>query len=90
MALGWSSGDRAATGAATTKRALVIVTVVWWVLIVGSVIMEIVARVRPQVIAPLSRVGARFASVLPLRILLWVGWIFIGAHLFTRYTLPRR
>jgi hypothetical protein len=67
----------------------VIVTVVWWVLIVGSVIMEIAGRVRPEVIAPLSRVGARLAALLPLRIVLWAGWIFVGVHLFTRYTLPR-
>jgi hypothetical protein len=74
---------------AATKGDLVIVTVVWWVLIVGSVIMEIVGRVRPQVISPLSRVGARLATILPLRIVLWAGWIFLGVHLFTRYTLPR-
>jgi hypothetical protein len=68
----------------------VIVTVAWWVLIVASVIMEIVARVRPQLVAPLSRLGAQLARIMPLRVVLWVGWIFIGLHLFTRYTLPRR
>jgi hypothetical protein len=67
----------------------VIVTVAWWVLIVGALIMEVVARVRPGVIAPLSRVGARLAQVLPLRLGLWAGWIFLGVHLITRYTLPR-
>jgi hypothetical protein len=68
----------------------VIVTVVWWVLIVASAAMELVARGRPEVIAPLSRVGARLARVLPLRVVLWAGWIFLGVHLFTRYTLPGR
>jgi hypothetical protein len=67
----------------------VIVTVVWWVLIAGGVILDIMARVRPQLIAPLSRVGARLAGLLPLRVVLWAGWIFLGVHLFTRYTLPR-
>jgi Family of unknown function (DUF6186) len=66
-----------------------IVTVAWWVLIVTSALMEIVARRRPEIIAPLSRVGARLATALPLRIFLLAGWIFLGVHLFTRYTLPR-
>jgi hypothetical protein len=67
----------------------VIVSIVWWVLIGASVILELVARTRPQLIAPLSRLGAQFARVLPLRVVLWAGWIFIGLHLFTRFTLPR-
>ena len=62
-----------------------IVSVVWWVLIGASVIMELVARVRPQLIAPLSRLGAQLARVLPLRVVLWAGWIFVGLHLFARY-----
>jgi hypothetical protein len=66
-----------------------IVTVAWWVLIVTSALMEIAARRRPEIIAPLSQVGARLATALPLRIFLWAGWIFVGVHLFTRYTLPR-
>jgi hypothetical protein len=65
-----------------------IVTVVWWVLILASVVTELVARLLPRAIAPLARVGARLASALPLRFVLWAGWIFIGLHLFTRYTLP--
>jgi hypothetical protein len=67
----------------------VIVSVVWWVLVVASVLLELLARVRPQVVAPLSRVGAQLARVLPLRVVLWAGWIFVGLHLFTRYTLSR-
>jgi hypothetical protein len=67
----------------------VIVSIVWWVLIAASVIMELLARARPSLIPPLSRVGARLARVLPLRVVLWVAWIFLGLHFFTRYTLPR-
>jgi hypothetical protein len=67
----------------------VIVTVVWWALIVASVTMELVSHVRPTQVAPLSRLGAQLARILPLRVVLWAGWIFIGLHLFTRYTLPR-
>jgi hypothetical protein len=64
------------------------VTDLWWVLIVGSLAGELVARLRPSTIAPLSRVGARLAASVPLRIVLWAGWIFIGIHVFTRYTPP--
>jgi hypothetical protein len=39
--------------------------------------------------APLAHLGARLASNLPLRVTLWAGWIFVGLHLFARYTLPR-
>jgi hypothetical protein len=35
-----------------------IVTVVWWVLILASVVTELVARLLPRAIAPLARVGA--------------------------------
>jgi hypothetical protein len=86
--VGGSSGDRATGHAASRKSALVIVTAIWWVLIVAGLALEIVARIRPQVIAPLSRVGARLAGTVPLRMALWAGWIFIGLHLFTRDTLP--
>jgi hypothetical protein len=88
VALDWRAGGGAAQ-VLPTKRIAVIVTVLWWVLIGGGVIMEIVARRRPRIIAPLSRVGARLASALPGRVALWAGWIFVGLHLFTRYTLPR-
>jgi hypothetical protein len=65
------------------------VTVLWWILIVAGAALELTARVRPTLVAPLARWGARLASNLPLRVALWAGWIFVGVHLFTRYTLPR-
>jgi hypothetical protein len=66
------------------------VTVLWWVLIGAGAAFELAARVRPTLIAPLARVGARLASNLPLRVALWAGWIFVGVHLFARYTLSRQ
>jgi hypothetical protein len=66
------------------------VTVVWWVLIAAGATLEVAARIRPALIASLSRLGARVASYLPLRVALWVGWIFVGVHVFARYTLPGR
>ena len=62
-----------------------IVTVIWWVLIALGVAVEVIARVRPESVASLARVGARLARSVPLRVLLWVGWIFVGVHLFSRY-----
>ena len=66
-----------------------IVTVLWWVLVGSSGAIEIVARVRPDLIAPLSRLGARLATLVPLRAILWLGWIFVGVHVFARYTMAR-
>jgi hypothetical protein len=66
-----------------------VVTVLWWLLIGLGAVFELVARVRPTLIVPLARLGARLASILPLRVALWAGWIFVGLHLFARYTVPR-
>jgi hypothetical protein len=65
------------------------VTTLWWVLIGVAAAFEFAARVRPTLIAPLARLGARLASDVALRVALWAGWIFVGVHLFSRYTLPR-
>jgi hypothetical protein len=65
------------------------VTILWWVLIGAGAAFEVAARVRPTLIVPLARLGARLASNVALRVALWVAWIFVGIHLFARYTLPR-
>lgn len=65
------------------------VSVLWWMLIGLGAAFELAARVRPALVVPLARLGARLASYLPLRVALWAGWIFAGVHLFARYTLPR-
>ncbi|MGC2168870.1 MAG: hypothetical protein WA580_07200 [Acidimicrobiales bacterium] len=62
-----------------------IVTVIWWVLIGGGAALEGLARARPQTLATLARAGAWLAHSIPGRVLLWMGWIFVGVHLFTRY-----
>ncbi len=62
-----------------------IVTVIWWVLIALGVAVEVIARVRPESVGSLARVGAWLAQSVPWRVLLWVGWIFVGVHLFSRY-----
>ncbi len=61
------------------------VTVLWWVLIGAGVAVEVLARARPQMVASLARLGAWLACWFPGRVLLWLGWIFVGVHLFTRY-----
>ncbi|MGC2486305.1 MAG: hypothetical protein WA359_08690 [Acidimicrobiales bacterium] len=62
-----------------------IVTVIWWVLIGAGVVLEVVARARPNTLASLPRVGAWVARSIPGRVVLWMGWIFVGVHLFARY-----
>ena len=62
-----------------------IVTVIWWALIGASVALEVIARVRPEAVGSLARVGAWLARSIPWRIVLWMGWIFVGVHLFARY-----
>ncbi|MGA2123383.1 MAG: hypothetical protein ABSG58_03040 [Acidimicrobiales bacterium] len=67
-----------------------IVTVTWWVLIGAGVALEGLARARPRSIASLARIGAWLASSIPGRVLMWMGWIFVGVHLFTRYGVRGR
>ena len=62
-----------------------IVTIIWWVLVAFSVALEVIARTRPGAVASLARVGAWLAHSIPGRLLMWMGWIFVGVHLFTRY-----
>jgi hypothetical protein len=61
-----------------------------WVALLGiSVVVEVIGRVRPGGVATLRRVGALVAVRVPGRLLLVVIWVFVGIHLFARYTVPR-
>jgi hypothetical protein len=63
-------------------------TTVWIVLLVASALLELVARLHPRV-STIERAGARLATRVAGRVALWAVWIFVGLHLFARYTLPR-
>jgi hypothetical protein len=59
----------------------------WIALLVLCALIELSARVRPKRISTLSRTVSMLATRIPGRTLL-VLWVFVGFHLFARYTLP--
>jgi hypothetical protein len=66
-----------------------IVTATWIALLVACVALELAAHRPGSRIATLRQLGAKLAARVPGRALLWAVWVFIGVHLFTRYTIPR-
>lgn len=64
-------------------------TIGWIVLLVASVATEVVSRLVPRHVSSLERTAARIATRVSGRALLWALWIFVGLHLFARYTLAR-
>jgi hypothetical protein len=63
-------------------------TIGWIVLLVACALIELLAR-RPQSRAStLSQFGALIASRMSGRVLLTLAWVFVGVHLFARYTIP--
>ena len=65
-------------------------TVGWIVLLGAFVILEVLSRLNVTHTSSLARTGAMLAARLAPRILLLLLWIFVGLHLFTRYTIPTR
>ena len=60
-----------------------------WVALLGAVAgLEARARRRGR-IPTLGRLGSVVASTLVGRLALAALWVFVGLHLFARYTLPR-
>ncbi|HEV7958940.1 MAG TPA: hypothetical protein VGP11_05725 [Acidimicrobiales bacterium] len=53
-----------------------------------SVLVELVARRHPHRVVTIEQTGARIARSVLGRAILWFAWIFVGVHLFTRYTIP--
>lgn len=66
-----------------------IVDALWIGLLVVTAGLELLGRTRgPATVAP-SMVAGVLGRVWPGRILLVVVWVFVGWHLFARYTIPR-
>jgi hypothetical protein len=65
------------------------VTIAWIVLLAASLVVELVSRRHPQRVATLEQTGARIATSVLGRAILWSAWIFVGVHLFARYTIQR-
>jgi hypothetical protein len=64
------------------------VTIAWIVLLAATVVIEVVSRRRLQRVATIEQTGARLATWVLGRVVLWLAWIFVGLHLFARYTIP--
>lgn len=65
-----------------------IATAAWIALLLACVAIEIRARRAGSRTSTLGQLAARLASRRGGLILLWALWVFVGVHLFTRYTIP--
>ena len=64
-------------------------TITWIALLAASLVIEALSRRQSHHIASLSETGAWMATRVLGRALLWIFWIFVGLHLFTRYSVHR-
>jgi sorbitol-specific phosphotransferase system component IIC len=64
------------------------VTILWIALLALCALIELIGRARHERVATLSRTASLFATRIPGRVLLVLLWIFVGLHLFARYTVP--
>jgi hypothetical protein len=67
----------------------VYVKVIWCALLALCVLIEVAGRTRPARVSTLRRTGAMIATRVPGRVVLILLWVFVGVHLFSRYTIPR-
>lgn len=65
-----------------------LVTLVWLALLASIALIELLGRVRPSRASTLRRTGALLATRVSGRVILLLLWVFVGVHLFARYTIP--
>lgn len=63
-------------------------TIGWLVLLGLSAAVEVASRLRAGPTPTLARVGAVIATRFSGRVILILLWVFVGLHLFARYTIP--
>jgi hypothetical protein len=63
-------------------------TIGWLVLLGLSAAVEVASRLRAGPTATLARAGAMIATRVSGRVILMLLWVFVGLHLFARYTIP--
>jgi hypothetical protein len=63
-------------------------TVGWIIILVAGVVLELASRLGAIKTPALNRTGALVATRVAGRVFLMLFWVFVGLHLFTRYTLP--
>ncbi len=61
--------------------------VLWFVLLGAGLALEVLARLDPKRFATLAQCGAYLASHRVGRVVLVLLWVFVGVHLFARYTI---
>jgi hypothetical protein len=65
-----------------------LVTAIWIALLVLAVLTDAVGRRRTPRVATLSQTLNFISRRVPGRVILILVWVFIGFHLFSRYTIP--
>jgi hypothetical protein len=63
-------------------------TVGWIVFLAAGLLLELASRTRAIKTPTLVRASDLVATRVVGRVVLVLFWIFVGLHLFTRYTLP--
>jgi len=63
-------------------------TTIWIALLAAGVLLEVFGWLRPNRVSTLSRATAMIEQRIAGRVILIALWIFIGVHLFARYTIP--
>jgi hypothetical protein len=61
---------------------------IWLALLVACVLFEILGRLHPARVSTLSRATSMLARHTSGRVVLILLWVFVGLHLFARYTVP--
>jgi hypothetical protein len=63
-------------------------TAIWISLLVVAALIEVLGRLRPTSVSTLSQATSMMARRISGRIVLILFWVFVGFHLFARYTIP--
>jgi len=63
-------------------------TVSWIALLGAGLVLELASRLGAVRTPNLAQTGAFVATRVVGRVALLLFWVFVGVHLFTRYTLP--
>jgi hypothetical protein len=60
----------------------------WIAILVAGIALELASRLGAIKTPTLDRAGDLVATRVTGRVILILFWVFVGLHLFTRYTLP--
>lgn len=64
-------------------------TAFWLALLAAGALVEVLGRLRPNRVSTLNRAAAMIEKRITGRAILILLWVFVGFHLFARYTVPR-